>query len=117
MCIRDSIGSVLDNLLEKDRGPLREELGPDLIAAIESALAGIAPSVADKVAHWAEPDDFGRTFNDFLDGVAKQVGDQPIGGALGDEHRDRITAKVLSLIHISEPTRLLSISYAVFCLK
>ena len=26
-------------------------------------------------------------------------------------------AKHLSLIHISEPTRLLSISYAVFCLK
>src|SRR5665254_24605 len=25
--------------------------------------------------------------------------------------------QVLSLIHISEPTRLLSISYAVFCLK
>ncbi|KQI08720.1 hypothetical protein K777_09985, partial [Campylobacter coli CVM 41970] len=25
--------------------------------------------------------------------------------------------KTLSLIHISEPTRLLSISYAVFCLK
>eukprot|EP00658_Telonema_sp_P-2_P060918 TRINITY_DN49699_c0_g1_i1.p1 TRINITY_DN49699_c0_g1~~TRINITY_DN49699_c0_g1_i1.p1 ORF type:complete len:243 (-),score=56.46 TRINITY_DN49699_c0_g1_i1:124-852(-) len=30
------------------------------------------------------------------------------GGAVGDD---------LSLIHISEPTRLLSISYAVFCLK
>eukprot|EP00658_Telonema_sp_P-2_P069685 TRINITY_DN5903_c0_g1_i8.p1 TRINITY_DN5903_c0_g1~~TRINITY_DN5903_c0_g1_i8.p1 ORF type:complete len:112 (-),score=29.58 TRINITY_DN5903_c0_g1_i8:30-365(-) len=27
------------------------------------------------------------------------------------------THPVLSLIHISEPTRLLSISYAVFCLK
>eukprot|EP00658_Telonema_sp_P-2_P008821 TRINITY_DN13336_c0_g1_i1.p1 TRINITY_DN13336_c0_g1~~TRINITY_DN13336_c0_g1_i1.p1 ORF type:complete len:122 (+),score=33.88 TRINITY_DN13336_c0_g1_i1:95-460(+) len=27
------------------------------------------------------------------------------------------TAQCLSLIHISEPTRLLSISYAVFCLK
>ena len=26
-------------------------------------------------------------------------------------------ARTLSLIHISEPTRLLSISYAVFCLK
>ena len=25
--------------------------------------------------------------------------------------------RILSLIHISEPTRLLSISYAVFCLK
>ena len=32
------------------------------------------------------------------------VGDQPVVG-------------ILSLIHISEPTRLLSISYAVFCLK
>src|SRR5678815_1047393 len=30
---------------------------------------------------------------------------------------DHVTVVVLSLIHISEPTRLLSISYAVFCLK
>src|SRR5678815_521884 len=29
----------------------------------------------------------------------------------------RQASSVLSLIHISEPTRLLSISYAVFCLK
>src|SRR5678815_358606 len=29
----------------------------------------------------------------------------------------KATRKELSLIHISEPTRLLSISYAVFCLK
>ena len=28
-----------------------------------------------------------------------------------------VMADILSLIHISEPTRLLSISYAVFCLK
>ena len=32
------------------------------------------------------------------------------------ERRKALTA-YLSLIHISEPTRLLSISYAVFCLK
>src|SRR5678815_5915273 len=30
---------------------------------------------------------------------------------------ERVIEKELSLIHISEPTRLLSISYAVFCLK
>ena len=29
----------------------------------------------------------------------------------------KVVAEHLSLIHISEPTRLLSISYAVFCLK
>src|SRR5678816_4913593 len=33
-----------------------------------------------------------------------------VGAAIG-------AALMLSLIHISEPTRLLSISYAVFCLK
>src|SRR5678816_4211122 len=36
----------------------------------------------------------------------------PDGGAVGQRLRQN-----LSLIHISEPTRLLSISYAVFCLK
>src|SRR5678816_4689873 len=37
------------------------------------------------------------------------------GGGVG--HRPRDLGRRLSLIHISEPTRLLSISYAVFCLK
>src|SRR5678816_2190967 len=38
----------------------------------------------------------------------------------GEQVRDgarELAAWILSLIHISEPTRLLSISYAVFCLK
>src|SRR5674536_261380 len=38
---------------------------------------------------------------------------QALAEALGSAR----TAQTLSLIHISEPTRLLSISYAVFCLK
>eukprot|EP00658_Telonema_sp_P-2_P015356 TRINITY_DN15900_c0_g1_i6.p1 TRINITY_DN15900_c0_g1~~TRINITY_DN15900_c0_g1_i6.p1 ORF type:complete len:413 (+),score=83.53 TRINITY_DN15900_c0_g1_i6:181-1419(+) len=38
-------------------------------------------------------------------------------GELADVILSTLTGKELSLIHISEPTRLLSISYAVFCLK
>src|SRR5678815_6166332 len=34
-----------------------------------------------------------------------------------EPHRLRQIVKTLSLIHISEPTRLLSTSYAAFCLK
>eukprot|EP00658_Telonema_sp_P-2_P073622 TRINITY_DN6271_c0_g1_i5.p1 TRINITY_DN6271_c0_g1~~TRINITY_DN6271_c0_g1_i5.p1 ORF type:complete len:103 (-),score=43.56 TRINITY_DN6271_c0_g1_i5:72-380(-) len=40
--------------------------------------------------------------------------------AISDGWRNRVlrrAMRTLSLIHISEPTRLLSISYAVFCLK
>ena len=37
--------------------------------------------------------------------------------AFGQQRFGVYTTLDLSLIHISEPTRLLSISYAVFCLK
>ena len=38
-------------------------------------------------------------------------------GGVGPGQLDAVAFYDLSLIHISEPTRLLSISYAVFCLK
>src|SRR5674536_398062 len=38
-------------------------------------------------------------------------------GCLAGRGGGRPPTSLLSLIHISEPTRLLSISYAVFCLK
>eukprot|EP00658_Telonema_sp_P-2_P058577 TRINITY_DN4708_c0_g1_i5.p1 TRINITY_DN4708_c0_g1~~TRINITY_DN4708_c0_g1_i5.p1 ORF type:complete len:570 (+),score=140.14 TRINITY_DN4708_c0_g1_i5:123-1832(+) len=43
-------------------------------------------------------------------------GRMPPGGAPSSQNTSRLI-EYLSLIHISEPTRLLSISYAVFCLK
>eukprot|EP00658_Telonema_sp_P-2_P039349 TRINITY_DN2815_c0_g1_i2.p1 TRINITY_DN2815_c0_g1~~TRINITY_DN2815_c0_g1_i2.p1 ORF type:complete len:104 (-),score=53.69 TRINITY_DN2815_c0_g1_i2:16-327(-) len=47
--------------------------------------------------------------------VAKEDGGDPF---LDDRREKKVRMdKELSLIHISEPTRLLSISYAVFCLK
>ena len=39
------------------------------------------------------------------------------GASLLSQYRILDGIEALSLIHISEPTRLLSISYAVFCLK
>ena len=53
--------------------------------------------------------------------VAVQVANAIIieGGMCSDQRRREIngTGRTLSLIHISEPTRPLYISYAVFCLK
>ena len=43
--------------------------------------------------------------------------DEPFWTTALDAAPDGGEALYLSLIHISEPTRLLSISYAVFCLK
>eukprot|EP00658_Telonema_sp_P-2_P042198 TRINITY_DN3026_c0_g1_i2.p1 TRINITY_DN3026_c0_g1~~TRINITY_DN3026_c0_g1_i2.p1 ORF type:complete len:191 (+),score=43.84 TRINITY_DN3026_c0_g1_i2:174-746(+) len=54
------------------------------------------------------------------DNFFAQLGSAPFGGgSLGSPKASSTinSAFDLSLIHISEPTRLLSISYAVFCLK
>src|SRR5674536_23619 len=47
--------------------------------------------------------------------VVAMTGDRGLAGAFNANVVQK--ALDLSLIHISEPTRLLSISYAVFCLK
>src|SRR5678810_474839 len=48
----------------------------------------------------------------------RHLGVWPERGAVGDAAwRDMSTGQLLSLIHISEPTRQAEISYAVFCLK
>eukprot|EP00658_Telonema_sp_P-2_P020726 TRINITY_DN18217_c0_g1_i2.p1 TRINITY_DN18217_c0_g1~~TRINITY_DN18217_c0_g1_i2.p1 ORF type:complete len:422 (-),score=137.75 TRINITY_DN18217_c0_g1_i2:2-1267(-) len=66
-------------------------------------------------------------FSDLLDASSAYVdtmgGQKPIGAKsvrwndISKLRKQMATVQDLSLIHISEPTRLLSISYAVFCLK
>src|SRR5674536_140745 len=63
-------------------------------AAVDGLAAVLRPS--DTLVIW-RIDRLGRNLRDLIDIVT--------------------TLKALSLIHISEPTRLLSTSYAVFCLK
>eukprot|EP00658_Telonema_sp_P-2_P027248 TRINITY_DN21077_c0_g1_i1.p1 TRINITY_DN21077_c0_g1~~TRINITY_DN21077_c0_g1_i1.p1 ORF type:complete len:704 (-),score=141.90 TRINITY_DN21077_c0_g1_i1:112-2223(-) len=53
--------------------------------------------------------------NNVVDGKDNDGSDDKLQGATQDSYAALLFT--LSLIHISEPTRLLSISYAVFCLK
>src|SRR5674536_16778 len=49
--------------------------------------------------------------------LVRSTGDEQLAGQRHDQRGGLAGGRGLSLIHISEPTRLLSISYAVFCLK
>ena len=88
----------------------KAEIQSDLDAAIAKADAEIAAKSAESEKAIAE---IRAGAMDNVRAVAKDTA-QELVAALGGK-ADAQT--VLSLIHISEPTRLLSISYAVFCLK
>src|SRR5678815_3872965 len=123
MCIRDSHKAMQDAKLQasdidkvilvggQTRSPIVErtvekifgkrasaEINPDEVVAIGAAIQGgvLTGEVKDIV---------------LLDVLPLSLGLETRGGLF-----TKIIER-LSLIHISEPTRLLSISYAVFCLK
>ena len=93
-----AIGGVVDSLLDRERGPLREQLPPDLLPMVDDVVAGIAPRVADGVAAWAGSAEFEQLVVGFLADVTKEVGDRPIGGSMGDGRRELIAGKVQSWI-------------------
>src|SRR5678815_878384 len=88
--------------------------GIRLVEGYTSDLTGLSPGEAEALALIASPASMGvrelaMPAHSALDKLAAAV---PSIHQLRAQH-----ARGLSLIHISEPTRLLSISYAVFCLK
>src|SRR5678815_4551915 len=63
------------------------------------------------VSHWWDPE---HTWSGSARNLSLQL---QAGGCFCEKLASGGSVQHLSLIHISEPTRLLSISYAVFCLK
>src|SRR5450756_2537997 len=74
------------------------------------ATTGFPPQLLHKVKQTIRTDRTDRHTR----GCASTAVDRPVSREEGPPHREGLG---LSLIHISEPTRLGMISYAVFCLK
>ena len=85
---------VLDRLLEQERGPLRELLPPEVVATLDQAVVGLAPRVADRVAEFAGSADFERMVADWIARLRREVGDRPLGDALGRMGRAELTAQI-----------------------
>eukprot|EP00658_Telonema_sp_P-2_P015824 TRINITY_DN1610_c0_g1_i5.p1 TRINITY_DN1610_c0_g1~~TRINITY_DN1610_c0_g1_i5.p1 ORF type:complete len:158 (-),score=29.26 TRINITY_DN1610_c0_g1_i5:65-538(-) len=126
---------------EPDSPPSRRGPSADAVnASLERARNQLGGDSSDEaygenpygVDYSAEPVSYTRDRDDSLDEMVR-VGDHEIFSYEPTETSPRQTDRsrpsprggydrpsprgALSLIHISEPTRLLSISYAVFCLK
>src|SRR5678815_586200 len=114
MCIRDRVGpETLGRILNVIGEPV-DERGP-VNTNRRAPIHRSAPEFIDQSTE-AEILVTGIKVVDLLAPYAKG-GKVGLFGGAGVGKTVIIMELILSLIHISEPTRLLSISYAVFCLK
>ena len=89
-----AVGRFLDDLLERERGPLREQLDPELAATLDGAIAGLAPRVADRVAAFAATPEFERVVTGWTARIAAEVRDRPLSEALTGSRREALKGKV-----------------------
>ncbi len=81
-------------ILDTERGALREQLPPSLIAEIERAIAGVASAVADRVAEFVATDGFRDAVERFLERARDEFSDHPVGEVLTAARREALRARV-----------------------
>src|SRR5665213_4545583 len=115
LCDAALFGDVLVAAGEAD-GLEAEEA--DLSGVVESELDDVANLlVVDAVDDGGDGNDFDAGFVEVVDGLELDVKQVANLAVTVGRVADAVKLQILSLIHISEPTRQAEISYAVFCLK
>src|SRR5678816_1027529 len=111
--------SVKKDVLSRFANDHREEFEDLLRKFVEIPTISVDPLHANDIKRGVElTADTIRSFGGVVEVYQADKGNPVIHGVFGtNSGRPSVTVYNLSLIHISEPTRLLSISYAVFCLK
>src|SRR5512134_2634238 len=82
---REALDRLVDSVLERERGPLREQLSPDLVRAIEDGVSALAPRLAGHVASYAGSPEFETLTTRWLLRLRSDLDGRPIGTTLTDE--------------------------------
>jgi len=90
----NAIAHFVDSVLETERGSLRSELPESLMAEVETAIEGIAGSVADSVTAYVASDAFRSTIERFLTKAVSEFADRPIGDVLTEARQNAIRERV-----------------------
>jgi uncharacterized membrane-anchored protein YjiN (DUF445 family) len=93
-----AMASILDAVLERERGPLREQLSPEVASALDDALAALAPQAAERVAAWARSPEFTRLVTGWIERIRAEVNDRPLASALTDHRRAALKGTVESWV-------------------
>lgn len=90
----DAVGGVLERLLEQERGTLEQELPPDIHSMVQRFVDDLGPKAAERVARWAESEEFGGLLDGFLDRLEADIGEKPLSESLTEERRGMISGSV-----------------------
>jgi uncharacterized membrane protein YheB (UPF0754 family) len=95
--VENRIAIVVAQLLEQDRGSIREMLPPELFAEVENALAGLGGGIADEYARYVHSPEFEVTVLAFVQRARTQVSDIPLSQLLTQERRTMLAQQAAAL--------------------
>jgi hypothetical protein len=94
-----ALSGFLDDLLERERGPLLAQLPPDLAAQLEAGLDRLAAKASEQLAEYAATPAFAALVTSWLERLRTEIGDRPIGELLTPDRRASLQATVEGWLH------------------
>lgn len=85
-----ALDGVVGDLLERERGPLRDLLGPAIAQRLPGVVDVLAERLADRLAAYAATPEFTRQVADLLARLREDLGDRPLGELLTPDRRARL---------------------------
>jgi uncharacterized membrane protein YheB (UPF0754 family) len=89
-----AMGKILAAVLDRERGPLREQLTPDLAHALDGAIERLAPRVAERVARYARSPAFELLVTEWIERLRTELGDRPLAESLTEPRRAALKGTV-----------------------
>jgi uncharacterized membrane protein YheB (UPF0754 family) len=91
--LEDRLEVMLSQLLEEERGSLRELLSPAAADEASEALSATADAIADRVVAHASSADFTDQVRRTVTRARTEFADRPLASLLTDERREELTAR------------------------
>jgi len=90
----DAIARLVDSMLEREHGPLREELPPAALQVVDGVISDLGPRVAARLAEYSTRPEFVTLVEGWLTRLRADVGNKPVGDLLSPANREALTTRV-----------------------
>ncbi|NNG14957.1 MAG: DUF445 family protein, partial [Gemmatimonadales bacterium] len=89
-----ALDGILNDLLEADRGPLKDHLSPEMAESIDLAVGAVGEKVSNRLVEYARTPEFATLMGGWIQKLQDEVGHRPIAEILTAERRETLRTKV-----------------------